>query len=193
MGDRNDGIGRLVMRGKTCEIKAATPKGEAGYNARRTRGGSTGGKSNSSNTVPSYPYSTQMGYPMMLDPLAAGHSYNHPHHYQYPYANGYPPYGMSHMPYYSGMPPPNQAGMYQGMDTAATASPHYYMSPYDPAAAAASRYYYVHSQQYPYAPAMMPVTDAAVSMQTSVMQPVAPGIPEKEGEPIGDILEDNQA
>eukprot|EP00536_Pseudo-nitzschia_multiseries_P012564 jgi/Psemu1/68371/estExt_Genemark1.C_4860022 len=34
MGDQGDGIGRLVMRGKTCEVKAAAPKGHA-----PTRGG----------------------------------------------------------------------------------------------------------------------------------------------------------
>jgi len=34
MGNHGDGIGRLVMRGKTCEIKAAAPRGQA-----PTRGG----------------------------------------------------------------------------------------------------------------------------------------------------------
>lgn len=34
MGNNGDGIGRLVMRGKTCEVKAAAPRGQA-----PTRGG----------------------------------------------------------------------------------------------------------------------------------------------------------
>ena len=36
MGNRGDGIGRLVMMGKTCEVKPAAPKGQA-----PTRGGKT--------------------------------------------------------------------------------------------------------------------------------------------------------
>jgi hypothetical protein len=44
MGNHGDGIGRLVMRGKTCEVKAAAPKGHAptrgGKSNRANRGGS---------------------------------------------------------------------------------------------------------------------------------------------------------
>jgi len=42
MGDGDDGVGRLTMRGKTCEVKEATPKGDMmahrpGRNARGRR------------------------------------------------------------------------------------------------------------------------------------------------------------
>jgi hypothetical protein len=42
MGDHDDGVGRLVMRGKTCEVKAATPKGEG--SGRGGRSSRTGGQ-----------------------------------------------------------------------------------------------------------------------------------------------------
>ena len=43
MGNHGNGIGRLVMRGKTCEVKAAAPRGQApargGKSSRSYRGG----------------------------------------------------------------------------------------------------------------------------------------------------------
>jgi len=46
MGSRGDGIGRLVMRGKTCEVKAAAPKGQAPNRVAKANRSNRGGPRN---------------------------------------------------------------------------------------------------------------------------------------------------
>jgi len=46
MGDHGDGVGRLVMRGKTCEVKAAAPKGHAPTRGGKANRGNRGGPRN---------------------------------------------------------------------------------------------------------------------------------------------------
>jgi len=46
IGGHGDGIGRLVMRGKTCEVKAAAPKGQAPTRGGRSNRGNRGGARN---------------------------------------------------------------------------------------------------------------------------------------------------
>ena len=199
MGDGNDGVGRLEMRGKICEVKAATPKGEGVYNPKKGRQGNIGTAANKSdntdfhsrnhppgysqsNAMLAHPHMVQMGYPMTLDPLAGPVAVHNP----YFYPNGYPTYGIAQAPYYSGMIPPQHFGMHPldpsiayGSAGASSIIPQYDQ-------AMASHYFPVHNQHHLYVP-INPTslgTDlgaaAATSMQTSVMQPVAPGIPRME-------------
>lgn len=46
MGNHGDGIGRLVMRGKTCEVKAAAPKGQAPHRGGKPNRNNRGGPRN---------------------------------------------------------------------------------------------------------------------------------------------------
>lgn len=66
MGDRSDGIGRIEMRGKTCEIKAAQPKvyGSRGATPNKTSYAPTTPGSNSS-----HPYQY---VPQHYQPIPAG-------------------------------------------------------------------------------------------------------------------------
>jgi hypothetical protein len=88
MGDQDDGVGRLVMRGKTCEVKAATPKGDGGFGrgARNIRSGSYQKREqrkhdNYGNNIgygpmpDSYAYLEHMAYiPVMHDGVAYSHN-----------------------------------------------------------------------------------------------------------------------
>jgi len=67
MGNRGDGIGRLIMRGKTCEVKAAAPKGQApnrgGKANRSNRGGPRNQHQAQGHQISSLGYNGQ--YPIM--------------------------------------------------------------------------------------------------------------------------------
>ena len=80
MGNHGDGIGRLVMRGKTCEIKAAAPRGQAptrgGKAYRNNRGGPRNQHQARALQVPSFGHNEQ--FPVM-----------YPHdNYNVPYPQG---------------------------------------------------------------------------------------------------------
>mmetsp|Transcript_5593 Transcript_5593/g.11568 ORF Transcript_5593/g.11568 Transcript_5593/m.11568 type:complete len:351 (-) Transcript_5593:138-1190(-) len=63
MGNQGDGIGRLVMRGKTCEVKAAAPRGQApsrgGKSYRNNRSGPRNQHQAQSPQVPSFVHNQQ--------------------------------------------------------------------------------------------------------------------------------------
>lgn len=67
MGNQGDGIGRLVMRGKTCEVKAAAPRGQApsrgGKANRNNRNGPRNHQQAQSQQVPSFGHDEQ--FPVM--------------------------------------------------------------------------------------------------------------------------------
>ena len=67
MGNQGDGIGRLVMRGKTCEVKAAAPRGQApsrgGKSYRNNRNGPRNQQQAQSQQVPSFGHHEQ--FPVM--------------------------------------------------------------------------------------------------------------------------------
>jgi hypothetical protein len=229
MGGGDDGIGRLVMRGKTCEVKAATPKGE-GFGGKKfpSRGANGGGSHHQhyrqhlppqyngghpehqqlNHHIPSaYGYTDQMGYPMVPDVYsgaASGGYSSHYHHQGYHHLAGVNPYGaMSHLYYPSmndgGVPAPAGAvytGIHPSMTPLSTppdVAPQFYMSSHDPTAAPVlvPDYYNHLSPTYTHQHAsvafvpMVPMPSAPVGgvtishMPTSVMQPVAPGIPGK--------------
>lgn len=216
MGNGGDGVGRLVMRGKTCEVKAATPKGE-GFGGKKSHPQRGGGHSHNNivhhhyrqhqqqyghleqqhinnHMQPPYPYTEQMGYAMVPDvisaPMAGMHS---PQYHQGYHLAGVNPYGTVPPMYYHGMN--GTSPVYPGMDasmappTSPTApSPHYFMSPYDPAVAGATTHvqstvvpeYYSHtSPTYTHQQPNVAFVPMMSATPVSVMQPVAPGIPGK--------------
>lgn len=71
MGDHEDGVGRIVMRGtKTCEVKPATPKGQAptrgGGKARNRNAGSRTQHKARAYQMPPFVYNDQYGRPPMM-------------------------------------------------------------------------------------------------------------------------------
>jgi len=78
MGNHGDGIGRLVMRGKTCEVKPAAPRGQApsrgGKAYRNNRNGPRNQHQGQPNQVPSFGQNEQ--FPVMYQ----NESYNLPYH-----------------------------------------------------------------------------------------------------------------
>ena len=101
MGNQGDGIGRLVMRGKTCEIKAAAPRGQAptrgGKAFRNNRGGPRSQHQTRAHQVPPF-----------------GHNGHLPVMYQNPYPQGvYAPIpgvpGYAPPVYHHAMPPPSHS------------------------------------------------------------------------------------
>ena len=82
MGSQGDGIGRLVMRGKTCEIKAAAPRGQApsrgGKAHRNNRSGPKNQHQVQSQQVPSFGHDEQ--FPVMYQN----------DNFNAPYPQGYP-------------------------------------------------------------------------------------------------------
>jgi RNA recognition motif-containing protein len=160
-GDHSDGIGRLNMRGKTCEVKLAVPK-HPGRQQTKSR--------HKMRQVPP-PYSQEgvMGYNM---PTFPGN------------APGFPGYMA---PMYYSFPPPVPPVIPPG--DFPPVPPGYYMGSYpDPNMAVypmpATNHHHHHHAPQPQAVAFLPVV-TALPLQTtpqtqgSVMQPVAPGIPLK--------------
>lgn len=238
MGDHDDGVGRLVMRGKPCEVKVATPKGERGFGrgGRTSRSGSHHNrdqrKHDSFQTVGyghamgSYAYTEHLGYvpamrgiPFQAYPGTAASGAGVPPYMAPVY---YPTVPYPHTQPSFAMPPPLEEFSNPG-DTV-TSPPFYDMAPPSPDAAANfvvpvshhpsvatsgvpmtsppvplslpmhSRYHHLghptFSQQQaayaflPVAPvppsAGVPGPHQGVAVQaTSVMQPVAPGLPFK--------------
>lgn len=105
MGSYGDGIGRLVMRGKTCEVKAAAPRGQAptrGGKANRSNRGVPRNQHQAQTKVSSFSHNEQ--FPVMYQ----SDSYNMPYpqgfFYNLPGVPGYAP-----AVYHQTMPPPNHA------------------------------------------------------------------------------------
>ncbi|KAG7350903.1 RNA-binding protein [Nitzschia inconspicua] len=132
MGGYDDGIGRLDIRGKTCEVKAATPRGEGSFPGKKLYSrGSAGGANHQYHRYRyqhqqyGYPYQQHMnnhmvvpfahagsiGYPMMSDGISGSVTgsyaslYHHHPGFNLTAANAYGP--MTSM-YYPSM---NDAGM----------------------------------------------------------------------------------
>lgn len=101
MGNRGDGIGRLVMRGKTCEVKAAAPKGQApirgGKSNRNNRGGPRNQHQTQAHQVSSFGYNEQ--FPAMYQHGNSHTSYPQGMYSPIPGVLGYaPPVYHYHMP-----------------------------------------------------------------------------------------------
>jgi hypothetical protein len=149
IGEGFDGIGRIVIRGKTCEIKAATPKGEGFFDGKKIhslrRGNGNGHlryrqrpeqysqpahQQFNNHVNPAFAY---MGYPMTPN-VQSGPMVNiHSSHYHPGYHHsGLDGYGATM--YYHGIP------LYPQMPVAPTltAAPHCYISPYIPVMSGAS-------------------------------------------------------
>ena len=95
MGSNGDGIGRLVMRGKTCEVKPAAPRGQApnrgGKSHRNNRSGLRNQHQGHAHQVPSYGQNEQFPVVYQND------------NYNLPYAQGMYPM----VPGVPGYAPPN--------------------------------------------------------------------------------------
>ena len=160
MGNHSDGIGRLNMRGKTCEVKRAQPK-HAGRPIK--------GRSKIPPVLPHlYPHEAFHGNNNML-PFQGNLS-------------GYPGY-MAPM-FYPHMGPPMT--MPPPPPTEFVAAPGYYnmmtYTDYQPAYPNAPAHQFPHPQANPMFASMQPPPPGVApgpSSQTSVMQPVAPGLPIK--------------
>lgn len=105
IGNHGDGIGRLVMRGKTCEVKAAAPRGQAptrGGKANRSNRGVGRNQHQAQSQVSSFRHNGQ--FPVMYQT----DSYNMPYPQGFfstiPGVPGYAP-----PVYHHTMPPPNHA------------------------------------------------------------------------------------
>lgn len=217
MNDSGEGSGRLVMRGKTCEVKAAQPKessmrGMARYGRQsnmggRTRGGMGTGQSKSftpHNSIPQMPFHAPSdpalsthghvvgSIPYMQDPNMQV-MYAPGHYGQYNGGSVYYPtsYSMAPMYYSNASPqasgatydPSSYGGLYnhhQHHHEALETSPvrglsHQSPMPLQPTVA------------QPQALAYMPynVPTAYVAYPSSVMQPLAPGLPSRPEETVG--------
>lgn len=180
MGDHEDGVGRIVMRGnKTCEVKPATPKGHTPF-----RGG---GKARNRNTgsriqhkaqayqMPPFAYYDQYSRPpMMYSPEGYLSAHDVPGYPMPIYHPAMPPALHDHQPKLGGIPlNPDQDSIGGG-----TAGSPYFFAPN------AFSHAYTNPQQ-PYA--FIPLTPTPlhqtvpvaqpVAQHISVMQPVEPGIP----------------
>jgi hypothetical protein len=216
VGAAEGGVGRLVMRGKTCEVKVAEPK-EKG---RAQRGGPAGktirqGYYDNHNhqqfahaqppPVVFHPEAMGMAYPAQYQyysqeavatspmhihmmhpyPYYAGYGYMTPMYYP-PGAPPIPPMmppAVGEYEYAGAVPPPYPMGPYSyAMDPMeqAIAAPAYYPSPTTTSTypQQANGYACIPLMATP-VPAPAPLAPA-YPQQTSVMQPVAPGIPVKD-------------
>lgn len=249
MGDGIDGVGRLVMRGKTCEVKAATPKGEAGFGGKKLPSRASPGGPNQSyiyrqylhhhqqhqqqqnlyshpaqnhmnhHMHPPYPYVDAMGYPMMTEDVPssmldayASHYHHHHQGFHPAAANAYGHVAPFFYPTVSdtGIPSSHSAA-YPGHQSQGSIpssppgpSPYIYMSSFDSNISGSPSHappmvvpdYYNHgSPTYGHPPALAYVPtvpmppQAAGGTATSVMQPVAPGIPGRGMEGPNDHIE----
>lgn len=92
MGNSGDGIGRLVMRGKTCEIKAAAPRGQAptrGVKSNRMHRGPRSQHQVQARQVPSFGYNEQ--FPVMYQNASFNMSYSQDAHSVAPGVPSYAP------------------------------------------------------------------------------------------------------
>lgn len=160
-GNHADGVGRLNMRGKTCEVKRAEPKHPGRFGKKKFR--------QEVSHPPLYPHDTFVG------------NNNIP-----PY-QGNTGFATYMAPMYYPFPPP----MFPSTNDHAAPYPAYYMGNYnmDPLAAMYPMMPSPNPQPQPVAflPVMPPPPPPAVAPQqqvnpSSVMQHVAPGIPTKETE-----------
>ena len=91
MGNDGDGIGRLAMRGKICEIKEALPKGEAPSRGSKANRGNRNGTSNQNQPkayqMTPFVYNEQMAFP---------HVYSQGGYPAAPFAPGYAAAPMYH-------------------------------------------------------------------------------------------------
>jgi hypothetical protein len=106
MGNHGDGIGRLVMRGKTCEVKVAAPRGQApirgGKANRNNRGGPRNQHQAQAQQVPYFGHNEQ--FPVMYQNDAYNMPYPQGVYSTVPSVPGYvPPI------YHHAMPPPRHA------------------------------------------------------------------------------------
>jgi len=105
MGSHGDGIGRLVMRGKTCEVKAAAPKGQAPHRGgkanRNIRGGPRNQHQGQVHQVP--PFGNNDQFPAMYQNDNYHMAYPQGVYSTLPGVQGFVP------PAYHVMPPPAHA------------------------------------------------------------------------------------
>jgi hypothetical protein len=106
MGNHGDGIGRLLMRGKTCEVKAAAPRGQAptrgGKANRSNRGGPRNQHQAQAQQVPYFGHNEKFLVMYQND------TYNMPYSQGvYSIVPGVPDYVPT--VYYHAMPPPSHA------------------------------------------------------------------------------------
>ena len=212
-GNHADGIGRLEMQGKTCEIKAAEPKDP---NAVR-RPGSKGNRQRHPRHA-RFPYHPVMHPPVLpptaypfvaADPMGA----TQPQFY-HPEMGGppppYPGYGVAGymapmyypapVPTPAGPPPPVMAPPNDGAVPMATASfmgqqafpPAAPGTMAPPIAQPVPPVMEGQQQAYAFFPLVMAPHHPPPPQQTSVMQPVAPGIPIKPHSEVDGSMGENQ-
>jgi hypothetical protein len=206
MGDGEDGVGRLEMRGKVMEVKAATPKGESasrqqqGRNQRNNRRrGPNNGHINHHHYNAAGQLLTPFAYAEPIGYHPYGGYYPHPTAYHYLPQDTLHSYDAAHNMYYPGgvypqqhhqqqhVPHPVYPPIDQSMIGGQVASAAAQFYP-DPATAAAGAAMYAssppvsaYSQQTTAATAAAFAFIPVVPMphHGTVMQPVAPGIPNK--------------
>eukprot|EP00934_Nitzschia_sp_Nitz4_P005459 Nitzschia sp. Nitz4//scaffold13_size275219//64563//65617//NITZ4_000856-RA/size275219-augustus-gene-0.256-mRNA-1//-1//CDS//3329535960//5449//frame0 len=155
-GNNADGIGRLEMRGKTCEVKAAQPKLHGGPRDGRRPRGNTPQQSQHARFYPGQMFPPPVE-PSFMPPQGMPYApewhqgYGGPSFVPVPYY-GYPP--SQPMPYYSP-----------------------YGQPYD------ARLDYSHQVQYPqpYMAHVSQTPPAQVVQVPTTLQPTAPGLPTRDG------------
>ena len=182
MGNHPDGVGRLLMRGKTCEVKAAQPKdgsnnrGGRGYRGDR-RGHQKYGQGGYTDSYPGgfQPPGVLSFAPPHPDVLAMHHYAYHPHGMPgYPVPMYYPsgaPTGPPGHPSYipTGAPISHHGPYMMGAEAVQATQPPSGIPPGPPVPPNA---------QPQFAPMMN--GQAQMGYPHSVMQPVAPGLPTKE-------------
>ena len=178
MGNHPDGVGRLVMRGKTCEVKAAQPKDAGQRGGRGFRGDRRDhqkyGQGGYSHPFAGFQPPDAVNYPPPhLDVMAMHHYPYHPHGIPgYPAPMYFPPGGPAAPPVHPSFVP--------------TGAPISHLGPYmmgheslpsgPPSGIHAVPPVPLNHPQY--VPTMPPPTQMAYPQ--SVMQPVAPGLPTKD-------------
>jgi hypothetical protein len=206
MGDGEDGVGRLEMRGKVMEVKAATPKGESASRQQQGRNQRNNRRRGSNHHHINHHHYNAAG--QLLAPFAYvepigyhpyGGYYPHPTAYHYLPQDTQHGYDAAHNMYYPGgvypqqhhhhhdVPHPVYSPMDQGMigGQVASAAAQFYA---DPTTAVTGATMYASPPVSPYSQQTTAATAAAayafipvvpMPHHGTVMQPVAPGIPNK--------------
>jgi len=205
MGDHEDGVGRIVMRGnKTCEVKPATPKGQAASSRGegKARNRSSGHRNpHKASAYPGPPFFYNEHSPMM---------YSQEGYFSAHDVSGYPMtmYHPAMAPPVSHDPQPEQRGIVSNADQdsrggggGTDGSPYFFAPNAYPPAYNLPTTNLPQQQQQPYAfmpvvptphhqavsvsqpvTVTQPVTQQPVAHPISVMHPVEPGIPMAEEE-----------